>query len=343
MDFSIDMLNVGNADAIIIWFREGNSDALLFIDGGNKKDSDTIIKHYEEYIAPYITSNTPILFINTHPHKDHIGGLYDLVSYFKTKISIFYINNPDEYLTTFNKSLINDYFYKYGSTSKRIKAFYESLDDASNLINLIDSYKINRSVYFSDVDLEHSLFQIKSPSMDFYAQQIQHFAESSNLEKIATTILAEESVNEVLEGVTPCKIVDEKNDNNAENISSAIIEITDSNNRNYLFTSDASVDSFISSMGNGFNYTNYKIVQLPHHGSRRNINSNLIKIFNPEQFWVSANGDQKHPRKAVLECVKKNLPSCKIYSTHKGGSKHINSTNGIFPERPGWTTAVSLI
>ena len=343
MDISIDMLNVGNADAIIIWYREGNTDAVLFIDGGNEKDGEAVVKHYEAYISPYISSTSPILVINTHPHKDHIGGLQYLVNYFKNRISVFYINNPSEYLTTFNKSTIESYFTKYGAKNSTIKAIYESLNDSISLLDLIDSYGIKRSTYFSDLDLGHSLFKIKGPSMDFYTKQIQYFANSSNLEKIASSILSEDVVNDVLESVTPCKILDEKNDDNAENLSSAIIELTDSYNKNYLFTSDASVDSFISSLENGISYSNYKIVQLPHPASRRNINSNLIKLFNPNQYWVSANGDSKHPRKAVLECVKKNLPGCKIYSTHKGGTKHINSNNAMFPERPGWTTAVSLI
>lgn len=61
----------------------------------------------------------------------------------------------------------------------------------------------------------------------------------------------------------------------------------------------AGVDSFLSAEENGFDLNNYKICQLPHHGSRRSINSTWIAKFNPDQFWVSADGSTTHPKKSL--------------------------------------------
>ena len=152
---------------------------------------------------------------------------------------------------------------------------------------------------------------------------------------------AESEINEVEEGFKPCAVVDEKNDTSAENLTSLIIQLTDGRNRRYLFTTDAGVDSFESAQNNGFDMTNFHIAQLPHHGSRRNINTNWLCKLNPHQYWVSAAGNKKHPRKAVIECIKKNLKDCKTYSTHKGGTKHIDSTSNVFPDR-GWGSAEPL-
>lgn len=343
MEFSIDMLAVGNADAIIIWYKELQSDTLLFLDTGNPGDGEKIIKHYEKYIAPYIAKDTKIIILISHPHNDHLGGLTFLLNYFKSRINTIYINDPNDYLNVIQNSLINEYFNKYGSSNKTIRMIYESLRSSNEVIKLIDAYKINRSVYFSDLNLGHKYFRIKSPSMFFYTQQIQYFGDQKNLEKMAAVKYNDEEINEAVEGVKPCEIVDEINDDSSENICSSILEITDGNNWNYLFTADASVDSFISAQNSGKTFANFRIVQLPHHGSRRNINSNLIKALDPKTFWVSANGDKKHPRKAVLECIKKNLPLCKVYSTHHGGSKHINSVDSLFPKRTDYKTAESLI
>lgn len=122
-----------------------------------------------------------------------------------------------------------------------------------------------------------------------------------------------------------------------------LLQLTNSAGQRYLLTGDAGVDSFESAEKNGFDMTNFFVAQLPHHGSRRNINSNWVCKLNPKQFLVSAAGNVKHPRRAVIECIKKNLKdNCKVYSTHKGGTKNHASNRNIFSNRNGWSDAVAL-
>ena len=145
-----------------------------------------------------------------------------------------------------------------------------------------------------------------------------------------------------MEQLKPCVIVDEIDDTTPENLSSTVIELVDSKNRRYLLTSDAGIESFDDMVSNGFNYDNLHIVQLPHHGSRRNISTNWIAQFNPKIYVVSAEGNKKHPRRAVINCIKRNLPGCKIYSTHKSRNTISYTTNQrVFPVR-NWSKAEPL-
>jgi beta-lactamase superfamily II metal-dependent hydrolase len=340
MDFSIDMLSVGDADAIILWLKQDGADFIIFLDGGKPGDGNEVVKHYNAYIKPHMTAKPIMIVINSHPHRDHIGGLPEIINHFGTDIKRVYFNDPLAYVNLMQRNLITEYHQKY-SANRQITGLYESLKDVDDFKTLLKKYGLTPQPIFSDTNLGHNLFKVLGPSEAFYKQKIQFFTDKTSLERMHLLKEAEEDVNEVEEGNKPCVVVDEKNDTSAENLTSTIIQLTDSSNRRYLFTADSGVDSYESAQNNGFNMKDFHIAQLPHHGSRRNVNTNWICNFNPKQYWVSAAGNKKHPRKAVIECIKKNLPNCKTYSTHKGGSKHINSTANLFPDR-GWGSAEPL-
>lgn len=341
MDFSIDMLDLGNADCQIVWTKTNGQDFVTIIDGGNPKDAIKIINHYEKYIKPYVLKNCPILIINTHPHKDHIGGLIDIVHYFKNQIVRFYYNDPTLYIDETKRTGIRGLHESILYSNVKVKRIMESLKDVDDLKTALKQYNIIPLEAFSDTPLDHDLFEIVGPSKEFYLQQLNHFTNVESLKFMSLNTLKESEINEVEEGLIPCKILDEKNDSSAENLTSVLTKFTDSSGRKYLFTADAGIDSFESATQNGYDIKNLHICQLPHHGSRRNMSTNWVSNFNPNQFWVSANGSAKHPRKAVISCIKKNLPNCNVYSTHKGGTKHINSTSNLFPKR-NWNTAKPL-
>ena len=340
MDFSIDMLDVGDADAIILWLKQNGNDYVIFIDGGKPGDGNEVVKHYTTYIQPFLIAKPIIIIINSHPHRDHIGGLPEIINFFGNKIDRVYFNDPLAYIDLIQRNLITEYHEKY-SENRQIKGLYESLKDIDNFKSLLKKFNLPTSQIFSDTNLGHNLFKVLGPSEAFYKQKVQFFTDKTSLDRMHLLKEAEEDVNEVEEGNKPCLVVDEKNDASAENLTSTIIQLTDSSNRRYLFTADSGVYSFESAKQNGHIMNDFHIVQLPHHGSRRNVNTNWICNFNPKQYWVSAAGNKKHPRKAVIECIKKNLPNCKIYSTHKGGKKHINSKSNLFPDR-GWGSAIPL-
>ncbi|WP_242157348.1 MBL fold metallo-hydrolase [Aestuariivivens sediminis] len=341
MDFSIDMLSLGNADCNIIWTKAENADFITIIDGGYLKDAKTIIEHYENYIKPHISDNSPILIINTHPHSDHIGGLIDLVHYFKNKIVRFYYNDPTDYIEEAKRNEIKSLNESFLYSNQRVQKLFESLKQSDDLSNVLDQYGISKLSAFSDSVLDHNLFEFVGPSKSFYLEQLGYFTNIDNLKTSGSNIEPESEINEVQEGLNPCVKVDEKNDASAENLTSVLTRFTDSSNRKYLFTADSGVDAFESAESNGYNIKDLYFCQLPHHGSRRNVSTNWISNFNPNQFWVSASGNKKHPRKAVITCIKKNLPDCKTYSTHKTGTIHFNSKSNIFPER-NWATAEPL-
>lgn len=76
-------LDVGNGDSCVVFTPQGNT---LVIDGGGKQDNPFSMG--ENVVSPYLRSRGVSeigLLINSHPHADHIGGLFPLLELFEVK------------------------------------------------------------------------------------------------------------------------------------------------------------------------------------------------------------------------------------------------------------------
>lgn len=339
MDFVIDFVYVGDGDGIIVWGRNPNeSDFVFFLDGGNKEFGTKIVEHYKEWIKPHLYQKRTIAFINSHPHADHINGLIEIVKEIGDEMHWGIYNDPVLFISEELKENIKQSALRKEDAD--IDHLYKSFEKIQELNDLCAKYKIKKREALSDA-FKYKEIKIISPSREFYTSKVQLFTNIDFLKKVDYSKTFSE-VNETLESLISCAVVDEKNDASPENLSATVIEIIDSSNKRYLLTSDAGVEAFDDMEKNGFTTENLNFVQLPHHGSRRNISKNWIGKFAPEMFLISAEGNKKHPRKAVISCIKKNLPNCKIYSTHKNKETISYTTNkSVFPNR-NWGSAVEI-
>jgi beta-lactamase superfamily II metal-dependent hydrolase len=339
MDFVIDFIYVGDGDGIVIWGRNPNErDFVFFLDGGNQEFGTKIVQHYKKWIKPYLYENRTIAFINSHPHADHINGLIEIVKELGEEITWGIYNDPVKFISDELRRNIKQSALR--NEDADIDHLYKSFQKVQELNDLCERYNIKKIEALTDV-FSYNEIKIVSPSREFYTSKVQLFTNIDFLKRVDYSNSTLE-VDETLESLKPCDIVDEKNDASPENLSATVIELIDSSNKRYLLTSDAGVESFDDMEKNGFNTENLNIVQLPHHGSRRNISTNWIAKFAPKMFIISAQGNKKHPRKAVLSCIKKNLVNCKTYSTHKNkGTISYTTNKSIFPNRD-WGNAEPL-
>lgn len=339
MDFVIDFVYVGDGDGIVIWGRNPDEqDFVFFLDGGNQEFGSKIVEHYKKWIKPYLYDKKTIAFINSHPHADHINGLIEIVKELGDEMTWGIYNDPVKFISEELRENIKQSALR--NEDADIDHLYKSFQKIQELNDLCEHYNIEKKEAITDA-FNYNEIKIVSPTREFYTAKVQLFTNIDFLKKVDYTKSFSE-VDETLESLTPCDIVDEKNDASPENLSSTVIELVDSSNKRYLLTSDSGVESFDDMEKNGFNTENLNFVQLPHHGSRRNISTNWIGKFAPKMFLISAEGNKKHPRKAVLSCIKKNLPNCKTYSTHKNkGTISYTTNRSVFPNR-NWGSAEPL-
>jgi beta-lactamase superfamily II metal-dependent hydrolase len=331
MTIEIDMLDVANADSIIIQVYDGKEHASIVIDGGNASDGDIVLQQLDR-----LGIRSLDLIINTHPDADHIDGLRTLID--GITVGQVWIHDPSEH-----KASERMVYQKLSEQQFSSAVFeYKSLTETYSLIDFIDSRGIKRLEPFAGLQFRlpgSASIEIVGPSVNYYEDLLEHFEDKAR-DLVLNEVLS--SVQEAIKGLktqqTPEEIIDEKNDESPTNNSSVLTLIRHSTN-SYLFTGDAGPDAF-NQARIAQNLSGQFWMQIPHHGSRRNLTTELIKYFSPRVGFVSAKGgeDQKHPNPALVTVLKN--AGCLVYGTNKSGSLLHHSPDAN--PRPGYDTAEPL-
>lgn len=339
MEYVIDFIYVGDGDAIIVWARNPTViDYVIFIDGGNAGNGQKIVDHYYENIKPHLMTSRSIGFINSHPHNDHINGLIEVVELLGSEMNFAIYNDPVEFISEeLREQIKKSYLAK---EDEDITHLYESFQKVLRLNELCEENNLNKFSAFRETNILGDDIKILSPSKEYYQEKVQQFTNIEFLKQVDFSLKPPTVFDDEI--TSPCKIVDEINDASPENLSSTVLQLIDNSGKKYILTADAGVESFDDMDKNGFDNENINLVQLPHHGSRRNISSAWLQRFKPIMFIASASGNVKHPRRAVVNCIKRNLLQTSVYSTHTSKNTLSYTTNrGVFPNR-GWGSATPL-
>jgi beta-lactamase superfamily II metal-dependent hydrolase len=96
-----------------------------------------------------------------------------------------------------------------------------------------------------------------------------------------------------------------------------------------LFAGDANITSLQMMLENHPETKNVDLLKVPHHGSRRNLNTSIIEDLAPQKCYISAAGNKKHPSGQLVYWLAKYGD---VYSTHKCNS-YIHCQYGNMPQR----------
>lgn len=137
-----------------------------------------------------------------------------------------------------------------------------------------------------------------------------------------------------------------KEDSSEEN-GSSIAFLLQLRDKKIMFLSDSHPSIIVNSLKQlGFSKTNklqMDLMQVPHHGSKHNINNELLGMIECSNFVISADGYNVHnlPNKeAIVRILKHSLQPPKIFITHKNSSttsifnvdENMNKEVILFPE-----------
>lgn len=349
MNGTIDLLDVGDGDAIIISLSKEDKNLIMVIDGGQNK-------HYYSKVKPALAQLlqekgkvAPDIVVATHYDSDHIGGLIPLIDDYIKNISEVWVHQSPELLT--EASVI----YKSRNESKYLKSHEEFLferelmslnqnikEDAiiSKSIFLIESLK-QLETFISKIPPAkirhvHSGYTYKDwPEINVLGPTKEFYQSLFPKTKTLRELILEETIDYKSEGIVnyrrfmelttygnnPCEKL--KNDETAKltptNKASIIISIENNDNK-YLFTGDAGISSFknIPNWQNVLKDIHW--LKVPHHGSDNNISTEIIDVMKPK--YADCSGD-RHQDNHVLECIARNSRSLSIRSTKSHGDLKI--------------------
>jgi beta-lactamase superfamily II metal-dependent hydrolase len=327
----VDMLAVGDADCILVthWDAETASWSCVLIDGGNKGDVRTVRAFLRKRGINRLNA-----VVCTHLHDDHSAGLLELLKDKSIEIDSAFMHVPQRHIDIASV----DKILKSMGGSEEADSIRKSLATAKELVKAFAARGIAVAEPFAGTRVE--FLTVVGPSLKYYKELLLEFTDSNAIDLVDLqgslhniwSDLHDHAV-EALDTELP-----EDPQTTPENNASVILAVVQ-NRRKYLFTSDAGVPA-LQKASDEYNLAGCHWMQIPHHGSRRNINPALIRHFSPSFAWASADGSTKHPRRAVVNAFKK--AGAVVCSTHYPVRTNMMIYSGTVPTRTGYTPLVPL-
>ncbi|MFA6518104.1 MAG: MBL fold metallo-hydrolase [Candidatus Shapirobacteria bacterium] len=336
MAFEIDYIPVGNGESSgdAIALRYGNlsgpreEQTIVVIDGGYKESGEALVQHINKYYG----TNLVNMAISTHPDADHASGLAVVLE--KCKVNQLLMHKPWNHA----QDIKNMFFDGRITASGPEERLEKSLQDASDLEKLANKNGIEILEPFQGVGTSDGSMRILGPSLELYESLLLSFKpcpESKGLDIASLFKQVALKVDEWVEDNLGIDLLDDDNDQtSAENNTSTIVLFTIEGHK-LLFTGDAGKTglhyaiSYAESLG--IPLTDLNFLDVPHHGSKNNLNSKILLKIRAQTAFISASpNDPKHPSKKVTNALKKLRHA--VYVNRSGIICH----NFNSPVREGW-------
>ena len=332
--YEVEILNVGDADAILIREYIDNVPYVILIDAGNVGDGDHVITpHIKKYYQDTYNANEGKYLINlaicTHPDSDHKGGFFDLLHSNEIKISEFWLTDPAYYLSVDD---IKRYQNKDNAVKAVRKIFNNPNDENENLLSLSESKGIDGINAVAGVCSDFLRLTVVGPSGDYYKEVVKDMVSNYGVETYEESDTEKYDRNVTINEKDAQTVINEDDDTSPFNASSLIVFFKPSKDITFLFAGDANCASITDAIDNYPQIKHVTYFKVPHHGSKHNLNTEIISKLAPKDSIISAKGSKKHPSSAIVYWLSKEGD---VYSTHLRSSLRISSKGlnraGSFP------------
>jgi beta-lactamase superfamily II metal-dependent hydrolase len=322
------MFSLGKADSILVTSWTGSTVVRVLIDGGNSGDAATIlgklssrqIKHLDHVVC-------------SHPHDDHAGGLEHILKSPALTIGKVWTHLPWKHIDYQRLRML----LSAVDQKKVARIISRSLETQRKIAEIIDARKIPFEEPFQGASIG-PLF-VCGPSRQFYRALLRDFADLQKLSEFDSNLQSYELARTIEEIFGTESEGDLGGAPTAPENDSSVILFAGHGTSRLLFTADAGVPA-LTAVVNAYDLSNLSWMQIPHHGSRRNLTRELVEYFRPAVAFVSADGTVKHPRRKVVNAFK--AVGTKVYSTHHPSALDIFQQFGGPPPRADFSPAVSL-
>lgn len=284
------------------------------IDAGTRDTGVKMAEHIKEF---YKTETIDVAFA-THPHDDHIQGLFSLIENMSVKNLVMHL--PWEYNQELHE-ILDDGRRTHESVRTLLQRSLYSLN------SLHETAKANGVTVHDFLDdsvqaILPSEITILGPSYDYYMELLPAFVEDTQA-RVTTSDSLFGRVRDFFDFLFEALEDPAERDVSAMNNSSAIILISVEENR-FLFTGDAGVPALDLAIDyaeqNNICIYQPNYFHIPHHGSARNLGPTILdRLCGPKLGIFEAEGEclrqalvslakeenDKHPSKKVLNALRR--------------------------------------
>lgn len=346
--YEIDFLDVEtdkSGDAIAIRYEIHGRMLVHLVDGGYQKTGPSIITHINKY---YETNRIDHLVV-THCDRDHTGGLAEVLE--KMEVGALWMLRPWLYAA----ELLPRF-----ATYNDVDRLRSKLKSAFDKLHELEAIAIRRGIPIYDPFQGASIgeFTVLAPTRARYLDLIVESDKTpESVEESAETFFdrAQATVAEVIRKAARLVAgawnveVFSPDDTSRENEMS-VVQCARICNKKIVLTADAGREALDEAADYatiiGFGLPGIDAIQIPHHGSRRNVSTALLDRWlgarlpakpaqGEETFTAvvsSAKADEDHPRPSVVRAFIHR--GAKVIQTE---SQSIRHKGGAAPAREGWS------
>ena len=316
--FEIDFLDVESAksgDAITIRYEVNGETFIHVVDGGYQATGASVVNHIKQYYGDPLTIDHVVA---THPDGDHAGGLRTVLQEFD--VGCLWMLRPwlyaDELIDRFSK------FSNVENLKTRLKEIYPNIAALEEIAN---ERGIPIREPFQGAKIGH--FSVMAPTRARYLDLVvesEKTPESKDEGAVAT--FAEDVIGVLKKAAAFIRSawgeeIFSPEETSAENEMS-VVQYARLNEKRILLTADAGRQSLNEAADFaphvGLVLPGIDRFQVPHHGSRRNVSTELLDRWLGDRLQQqpaegegtftavisSAKADTHHPRKSVVRaCI----------------------------------------
>jgi beta-lactamase superfamily II metal-dependent hydrolase len=336
MGYEIDLLSVGTGDCSgdAIAFRFGNlngqrsEQGVVIVDGGYQESGQNLV----ELVKDFYKTDTVDLVISTHPDNDHSSGLAVVLD--ELTVGRLIMHKPwehtDEIAKMFRDGRVTDQ-----SVAQGIR---KSLDSVRELERIANRRGIPITEPFAGTSFWNAAVTIVGPTTRYYESLLPDFRCTPPARKGVIPVVSRvaESIAKAVTWAKETLDIETLTDDgvtHAENNSSAIVLIVPEAGHALLLTADAGIPALTGAADYlaaiGFDFNSIKFIQVPHHGSRRNVGPTILnRLLGPKRndearlraAYVSAGTESapKHPAKKVTNAFRRR--GAHVYGTMDGNN-----------------------
>ena len=347
--FEIDFLDVEakkSGDAIPLRYSVNGETRIHVTDGGFQDTGEAVVEHIKKY---YDAPSHIDAVVVTHPDGDHAGGLRKLFDAYE--IGELWMLRPWLYADE-----LIDRFRRFTSVDNLIKRLKELYPNLTALEELAQEHDVPIREPFQGAFI--GAFWVMAPTKSRYLNLIvesEKTPESTKAEQLSFARAASRLVEKVISLIRAAwgQETFPDDDTSPEN-NMSVIQYANLCGKRILLTGDAGR----SALEEAADYAPYvglplpgiDRIQVPHHGSRHNVSTEILDRWLGPRLNSQAEGDassftaivsaakvdENHPRKSVIRAFIHR--GGKVITTEGSGKR----TGHNAPDREGWVPAEAV-
>lgn len=316
MALEIDLLAVGNGsksgDAILMRYGclhlGGDYQWVVLIDGGYQSNAEDIKRMLRNYYNCMNSDGKYVidLMILSHPDSDHVGGLKALSEDPEIEIKRLLMHKPWDVVKLED---FHDGRMTHRSLKNRVK---ESFQAAYDLYENVGASKYV-AAHPGSFTLGGANFIILGPSEELYRQKIIECPKTPDARTLDSREQRYFSQTPEEDDFEVGQEIEWKYDESTSEINeTSLVILFEYEGHRILFTGDAGKDNLYEAIENArrnrIDLVNIDIIKMPHHGSRKNIDPEIMDALGKEntRCYISCvSGDEgHHPSKRLVNMLK---------------------------------------